>query len=149
MPIYNPQVDSACTALVESVHVGDLQWFDRVIGFGLSVYRREFVCIPLDAPKALAVSNPTCNSRETPNLRTLKTLSALIKEVHAFLLRKTSRIFRENFCGHFPWNLKDENLRKKSPIFRRIFRRSLRQISQELRSGGLRAQNFGDLRKWD
>ena len=51
-----------------------------------------------------------------------------------------SRIFREIFCGHFPWKLKDENLRKISPKFRRIFRRSLRKIPQELRSGGLRAQ---------
>ena len=49
-----------------------------------------------------------------------------------------SRIFREIFCGHFPWKLKDENLRKISPKFRRIFRRSLRRISQELRSGGSR-----------
>ena len=53
-----------------------------------------------------------------------------------------SRIFREFFCGHFPWKLKDENLRKISPKFRRIFRRSLRKISQELRSGGLRTQIF-------
>ena len=53
-----------------------------------------------------------------------------------------SRIFREIFCGHFPWKLKDENLRKISPKFCRIFRRSLRKISQELRSGGLRAQLF-------
>ena len=53
-----------------------------------------------------------------------------------------SRIFREIFCGHFPWKLKDENLRKISPTFRRIFRRSLRKISQELRSGGVRAQEF-------
>ena len=53
-----------------------------------------------------------------------------------------SRIFREMFCGHFPWKLKDENLRKISPKFHRIFRRSLRKISQELRSGGLRAQIF-------
>ena len=51
-----------------------------------------------------------------------------------------STIFREIFCGHFPWKLKDENLRKISPKFRRICRRSLAKISQELRSGGLRAQ---------
>ena len=51
-----------------------------------------------------------------------------------------SRIFRAIFCGHFPWKLKDENLRKISPKFRRIFRRSLRKISQELRSGELQAQ---------
>ena len=38
-----------------------------------------------------------------------------------------SRIFREIFCGHFPWKLKDENLRKISPKFRRTFRRSLRK----------------------
>ena len=50
-----------------------------------------------------------------------------------------SRIFREIFCGHFPWKLKDENLRNISPKFRRIFR----TISQGLRSGGLRAQSFG------
>ena len=56
-----------------------------------------------------------------------------------------SRIFREIFCGHFPWKLKDENLRKISPKFRRIFRRSLRKISQELRSGGLRAQQKNPL----
>ena len=54
-----------------------------------------------------------------------------------------SRIFREIFCGHFPWKLKYENLRNISPKFRRIFRRSLRKTSQELRSGGLRAQLFG------
>ena len=51
-----------------------------------------------------------------------------------------SRLFLEIFCGHFPWKLKDENPRKISPKLRRIFRRSLRKISQELRSGGLRAQ---------
>ena len=50
-----------------------------------------------------------------------------------------SRICREIFCSHFPWKLKDENLRKISPKFRR----SLRNISQELRSGGLRAQTYG------
>ena len=55
---------------------------------------------------------------------------------------KMSTIFREIFCGHFPWKLQDENLRKISPKFRRIFRRSLRKISQELRSGGLRAQQY-------
>ena len=32
-----------------------------------------------------------------------------------------SRIFREIFCGHFPWKSTDENLRKISPKFRRIF----------------------------
>ena len=46
-----------------------------------------------------------------------------------------STIFREIFCGHFPWKLKDENLQKHLPKFRRIFRRSLAKISQELRSG--------------
>ena len=51
-----------------------------------------------------------------------------------------SRIFREICCGHFPWKLKDENLRKISPKFCRIFHRSLAKTSQELRSGGLRAQ---------
>ena len=51
-----------------------------------------------------------------------------------------SRIFREIFCGHFPWKLQDENLRKISPKFRRISRRSLTNISRELRSGGVRAQ---------
>ena len=57
-----------------------------------------------------------------------------------------SRIFRDIFCSHFPWKLKDEDLRKISPKFRRIFRRSPRQISQELRSGKLRAQgNPSDL----
>ena len=30
----------------------------------------------------------------------------------------------EIFCGHFPWKLKDENLRKISPKLRRIFRQS-------------------------
>ena len=53
---------------------------------------------------------------------------------------KMSRIFREFFCGHFPWKLQDENLRKISPKFHRIFRRSLTKISRELRSGGMRAQ---------
>ena len=55
------------------------------------------------------------------------------------VLWKMSWIFREKFCGHFPWKLKDEKLRKISPKFRRIFRRALAKISQELRSGGLRA----------
>ena len=53
---------------------------------------------------------------------------------------KTSRIFREFFCGHFPWKLQDENLQKNSPKFRRVFRRSLTKNSRELRSGGMRAQ---------
>ena len=57
-------------------------------------------------------------------------------------LWKMSRILREFFCGHFPWKMKDENLRKNSPKFRHIFRRSLINISQELRSGRLRAQHF-------
>ena len=59
-----------------------------------------------------------------------------------------SRIFCEIFCGHFPWKLKDENLRKISPKFRRIFRRSLRKILQELRSGGSRAQLNALQRCW-
>ena len=58
-------------------------------------------------------------------------------------LWKMSRIFCENFCGHFPWKLKDENVRKISPKFRRNFRRSLAKNSQELRSGGLSAQENG------
>ena len=56
--------------------------------------------------------------------------------------RGKCRGFFVNFLRHFPWKLKDENLRKISPKFRRIFRRSLRKISQELRSGGLRPQNW-------
>ena len=33
-----------------------------------------------------------------------------------------SPIFREMFCAHFSWKLKDENRRRISPFFRRIFR---------------------------
>ena len=43
----------------------------------------------------------------------------------------------------FPGKLKDEDLRKMLPKFRRIFRRSLPKMSQELRSGGLQAQQLG------
>ena len=67
---------------------------------------------------------------------------AAMKKTLFGALWKMSRIFREIFCGHFPLKLKDENLRKISPKFRCIFRRSLANFSQELRSGGLRAQNF-------
>ena len=58
---------------------------------------------------------------------------------------KICETFRQNFAAFFA-DLFEKirknfaNLRKMSPKFRHIFRRSLRKISQELRSGGLRAQ---------
>ena len=45
-----------------------------------------------------------------------------------------SPIFREISCAHFSWKLKDENQRKISPFFRRIFRPSRRKNSPEFRS---------------
>ena len=83
-------------------------------------------CLNKRVWKSLKILGP-----EAPRVAAVKKLSAPWK---------MSTIFREIFCGHFPWKLKDENLQKISPKFRRIFRRSLRKISQELRSGGLRAQ---------
>ena len=65
---------------------------------------------------------------------------AAVKKLNLVYRGKCQGFFVNFFFGHFPWKLKDENLRKISPKFRRIFRRSLRKISQELRSGGLRAQ---------
>ena len=71
---------------------------------------------------------------------------AAMKKLNLVHRGKCRGFFVKFFCGHFPWKLKDENLRKISPKFRRIFRRSLRKISQELRSGGCGASLPYDLR---
>ena len=46
-----------------------------------------------------------------------------------------SRIFREFFCGHFPWKLQDENLQKNSPKFRRIFADLLQEFRENFALG--------------
>ena len=91
--------------------------------------------------RKIAVTTVAANGLETILLGPEAPRVAAVKKPQFGAPWKMSRIFREMFCGHLPWKLKDENLRKISPKFRRIFRRSLRKISQELRSGGLRAQH--------
>ena len=53
------------------------------------------------------------------------------------------RNLREFSCGNVPWKLKEENLRKSSPKFRRVLRQLFEtdrpKISLEFRSGGLQA----------
>ena len=51
-----------------------------------------------------------------------------------------SPIFREISCAHFSWKSKDENRRKISPFFRRMFRPCRRKISPEFRSRGFSEQ---------
>ena len=54
-------------------------------------------------------------------------------------LWKMPRTLRVISCGHFPWKLKDENLRNKIANVSHIFRQSLAKLSPALRPRRLRA----------